>query len=322
MPLDFVAIDFETANAKRASACSVGLVKYRNGEIVDQVSELFKPPKDFDYFDPWNIQIHGISEKDVKNKPRFETLWPELKDFIGGDIVVAHNAAFDMSVLRNTLKASDIGWPTINYLCTMVLSRTIFNLTSNSLPFVAEAAGVNWEDSHHHDAGFDARVCGDILVAISRKLQIDNISELLSGQKIRIGSISEDAYEACGLPSSNTSKSSWDYKPPAASTYEVNVNANESNPIYGKLVAFTGSLHQYSRPEAMALIANLGAYPQDAVTKSTDILVVGEQDPQKLKPGEVQSSKFRKAEKLRAAGQNIEVMTERDFISFIELDIP
>lgn len=322
MSFEFVAIDFETANSSRASACSIGLVRFRDGKVVEQKSKLFLPPQGYDHFDAWNTQIHGISARDVKGLPRFGDLWREFEEFIGDRLLVAHNASFDMSVLRASLTASDIPWPTIQYACTMVLSRTIFDLTSNSLPFVAEAAGIEWSDAQHHDAEYDAQICGQILVSMLKLNGSQSIYEVLERNNLRVGRITNSDYTACGSTLSKKSGGSWDYKPPLASSYRVNQEANELNPIYGKLIAFTGSLHQFARPEAMELIANLGAYPQDAVTKSTDILVVGEQDPQKLKPGESQSSKFRKAEKLRASGQNIEVMTERDFLSFLEIDIP
>jgi DNA polymerase-3 subunit epsilon len=69
VPLDFTAIDFETANGDSASACAVGLVKVRNGKIVDSYSSLINPPTGWWDFHPGNIRVHGIYPKDVETAP-------------------------------------------------------------------------------------------------------------------------------------------------------------------------------------------------------------------------------------------------------------
>ena len=61
--MDFVAFDFETANAKRNSACSLALSVVRNGQIVDEFYSLINPQAEFA---PTNIRIHGIRPADVK----------------------------------------------------------------------------------------------------------------------------------------------------------------------------------------------------------------------------------------------------------------
>ena len=58
--LNFTAIDFETANGSNVSACSVGLVKVRDGRVVDRVAWFIRPPCPHDEFNEWNIRIHGI----------------------------------------------------------------------------------------------------------------------------------------------------------------------------------------------------------------------------------------------------------------------
>lgn len=77
--MNFVAIDFETANEKRASACSLGLVVVKNSQIVDKRYYLIKP-KEL-RFAPMNTRIHGLRATDVKNEKEFNELWPEIKDY-------------------------------------------------------------------------------------------------------------------------------------------------------------------------------------------------------------------------------------------------
>jgi DNA polymerase-3 subunit epsilon len=317
---NFVALDFETANSSRASACSIGLVKFENGSVTESFSRVFLPPKGFDHFDPWNIRIHGIEKKEAAKGGRFADHWPEISDFISGFPIVAHNASFDLSVLRNTLSADNLPWPNLNYICTMVLSRQHFDLPSNSLSFAAHAANVGWSPTEHHEAGYDATKAGEILVSIYNALPVSSMSELLKKLGVTLGSLDFRSWTPCGKKNSKPNGNWEGVVQHKASEFEVNVLANEDNPIYAKHICFTGALHSMSRPEAMAAIAALGAYPQDSVTKSTDILVLGEQDLVRLRPGAEQSSKFLKAQALREKGQNIEVMTERDFLGFIEID--
>lgn len=114
--MDFVSIDFETANNKRSSACSLGLVDVKSGEIIQKKSWLIRPEPL--YFDSWNTKIHGIAEDYVKNKPTFQYYWEDIKEYLDGKTVVAHNASFDMSVLRNVLDLYNIEYPEFKYLCT------------------------------------------------------------------------------------------------------------------------------------------------------------------------------------------------------------
>jgi Exonuclease len=98
--LNYVAIDFETANSYRGSPCAVGLVRVRNGVPVAERRWLMRPPEEVDHFDSFNIWIHGITEDMVASEPRWKHFLPFIVDFIGDDVVVAHNAGFDIGVIR------------------------------------------------------------------------------------------------------------------------------------------------------------------------------------------------------------------------------
>ena len=111
-----------------------------NGTVVDEKSLLFKPPEGHQRFDPFNTLIHGITAADVKDKPVFKEICPEVLQYIDGDPLVAHNAAFDLGVIREALGASNMAWPDLEYFCTLVISRkAVKGLLSYSLPYVAAA---------------------------------------------------------------------------------------------------------------------------------------------------------------------------------------
>ena len=99
--LNFVAIDFETANYKSTSACAVGLAVVRKGEVAETYASLIKP-EPF-WFVPEFIDIHNIRPEDVKDSPDFGALWPELAKRIKGQKLLAHNAPFDRGVLKACL---------------------------------------------------------------------------------------------------------------------------------------------------------------------------------------------------------------------------
>ena len=174
--MDFTAIDFETANGFRGSPCAVGLSKVRGGVVVEEASWLMRPPANHDAFDHHNVRIHGIRPEQVAGLPRFGELFPEIGAFIGDDVLAAHNAAFDLGVIRSGLEVSGLPGPAYDYVCTVMLSRRCYSLVSNSLPYAAAEAGVPL--LNHHDAAEDARACAGILIDIAARNGAASIAEL------------------------------------------------------------------------------------------------------------------------------------------------
>lgn len=314
MGLSFVSVDFETANSFRGSPCAIGMIKVINGQIMEEYYALVRPPEGYDDFDGWNIAIHGITPYLVRNSKRFGDQWPDILKFIGELPIVAHNAGFDLGVIREALRVSDISWPQLDYVCTMVMSRRIYEIPSHALAFVAEAAEVPWDEDLHHDAKYDALIAAQIALSMARKSGSDSLEELIGKLNVSVGKLTPDRWVGC------QSKSQNKYMHHAHSVKEVEINteADASHPIYGKRVVFTGTLHSMSRLNAWKVVASLGGIPQDSVTKETNILVNGEQDLSRLRPGETNSSKIIKAVKLKSQGQNIEVIAEHDFLSQME----
>lgn len=156
-----LALDFETANERRDSACAVGLAWIEDGEVVRRVSHLIRPPEM--RFSPGNIRVHGILPADVANEPSFaEVMAPYLADLSGG-VILAHNATFDIGVLRSSLRRAGMAIPTLTYLCTVQIARRVFPAPEGcGLGKVARRLGITFE---HHDAGEDAYACARIALA-------------------------------------------------------------------------------------------------------------------------------------------------------------
>lgn len=284
--VDFTAIDFETANRHRASACAVGLAKVRGGEVVDEVSWLMRPPPHFDHFEPYQVGIHGISASRVVSEARFEDYLGQILAFVGDDVLAAHNASFDASVLSAACLASGLQPPDLRFLCTMAAARRCLRLASYRLPFVADALGVRL-DFHHHP-GADAAAAAGLVPHLARALGVTTVPELLV-----LSQRAPAARELAATP---------------------DIEADPSHPLFGKVIVFTGALSTMTRQMAWDDCAAVGARPEKNVTRRTQVLVVGELDPARLVPGATLSARARKAFDLRAAGQDIEVLTEFEFL--------
>jgi len=190
VPLNFTAIDFETANSSSASACSVGLVKVVDGRVVDRESWFIRPPLGHDHFTEWNTRIHGIVESDVAGAPLWADQLADLVAFADGDHLVAHNARFDMGVINGGCAASLVETPSFSYACSLQIARKTYNLDSYRLPVAAMAAG--FEDFAHHDALADAEACAAIIVHAAKRHGAGDLEHLvtLTGTKLgRIGAV-------------------------------------------------------------------------------------------------------------------------------------
>ncbi len=321
MSLDFTAIDFETANGFRGSPCAVGLSKVRGGRVVEETSWLMRPPEGHDHFDPRNVRIHGIQSSMVTRMPRFCDLFAEIGGFIGGDTLVAHNAAFDLGVIRSALEVSGLAGPAYEYACTVILSRRNYSQLSYSLPFVAEAAGVPLQNDH--DAVGDARACAGIMIDIAARNEAGSLAELYTAMGVqasraeaylpRTDLVSKATRTARERIASGTVLTGWSGWPEEGINPAANFDADRSHPLYGQTVVFTGNLGM-ARIEAKQRAAELGAQPASGVTRKTTVLVVGDGFvAADLNSGRL-TTKARRVGELHRRGQPIEVLSEGEFL--------
>lgn len=187
MPLDFTAIDFETANSSNASACAVGLVRVRDGEIVDRTGWLIRPPAGHDVFFELNVRIHGIRPEDVVDAAPWSRQLADIVAFVGSDVLVAHNAGFDMAVLKRACDATGDECPPYRYACSLQVARRVYRLESYRLPFVAAEAG--FADFPHHNATADAMACAHVMIDAARRVGAGDIDALTEAVGVRVSQI-------------------------------------------------------------------------------------------------------------------------------------
>ncbi len=174
--IDFVAIDFETANKLANSACSLAAVTVEDGRIVKRGYSLIKPP--FMNFDDECIEVHGIQPQEVLGNPTFDNLSPVIYEkHLKGKLVIAHNAKFDIGVLRATLRHYELEWPEFNFACTVQISRKVWpDLYNHRLNTVGSFLGISFQ---HHQALDDAQTCARIALAAAKETKSSSMEELL-----------------------------------------------------------------------------------------------------------------------------------------------
>lgn len=174
--MNFVSMDFETANGHRSSACSLALVLVRDNQIVDSFYTLIDPQESFNYR---NIQIHHIHPEDVAGAPTFDQVWPHIQPlFDNSHLVAAHNASFDNSVLKNTLANYDIVVPKYLTIDTLKTSRKFFpQLPNHKLNTVSDE--LNIELTNHHNALADSVACAEILMRTEQQFGTEQIKKMV-----------------------------------------------------------------------------------------------------------------------------------------------
>jgi DNA polymerase-3 subunit epsilon len=302
--MDFITIDFETATPDRHSPCEIGLTEVRDSQIVGTKSWLIKPHS-YPYFDNFNMSIHGITPNDVKDAPTFPELWPELEPLISDQFLIAHNAGFDMSVLRKTLEKYSIAFPTFQYSCSYIFSKKVWlGLPSYGLKSLCRLNDISFE---HHRAGADSEATAKLCLKAFKEKEVSSIDEFPVKLKTTIGQLYSGGYKSSVTKRDNSGRTA----------IEVVGDSDKHNPesiFYGSTVVFTGALMSMARVDAHQIIADIGGVIGKSVNKSTDFLIVGQQDF-RVVGDEGMSSKQKKAITLIDKGSGMEVISEDEFIA-------
>jgi DNA polymerase-3 subunit epsilon len=281
----FVSIDVETANPDLASICQIGVVTFEGGKAVASWESLVDPE---DYFDFWNVAIHGIDETDVAEAPVFPDLMSQINSLVTDEIVVCHTPFDRLAMSRAADKYSLPG-----FRCTWLDSARVvrrawpqFAKSGYGLAVCTAELGIEFD---HHVAVEDARAAGELIA-----LAIDHTGLTLEEWLVRI-----TQPLAGHFPSAEVARS-----------------GNPEGHLAGEVAVFTGAL-SITRSEAADLAAEAGCNVSKGVTNKTTLLIVGDQDIRRL-AGHQKSSKHRKAEALIEQGQSIRILGETDFLRVLE----
>ena len=304
----FAAIDFETATSELSSACAVGVVVFEQGSAVDGCRLLICPPGN--RYGSFHTALHGIGPSDTQDSPSFPEVWEQVAGMLGGRLVVAHNTAFDISVLRRSSEHYGYEPEPFSFACTYRLARSAMP-EARSWGLKALAADFEIPLSHH-DPLSDAQAAGHLWLALPDRFNTTH-PELLALHGYRLGRCDLSAYRPYSnaqpsLPGSSGSFSAKDFAPRA--------EPDPDGLLFAKKIAITGTLECMPRREAFQAAVDAGAAPTESISKRTDYLVVGTTDPRRVDESGL-SGKHRRALGLVAEGSRIQIIDEDQFVCLL-----
>lgn len=307
--MNFVTIDFETATSARDSPCALGLTFVKNWQIVETKYWLIKPVY-YPHFDYFNMLIHGIKPQHVSDEPEFDVIWREVKPLIENQFLIAHNASFDFSVLRRTLDTYGLPYPTVDYACSYIFCKKIWEgLPAYDLKTLCKLNNISFK---HHVASEDSKATAELVIKAFELTGVNSKEDLPHKLRTVLGKLSDTEYK----PSRTRSLSVSKYVNYTKDLTKIVGDPTKNNPnsiFHGKVVVFTGTLLAMPRAEAQKIIADIGGILGNGITKSTNFLVVGQQDYRVVGESGL-SNKQAKAMDMISKGAFIEIVSETEFI--------
>lgn len=284
---DYCVIDTETTGLSSYydEIIEVGILKIRDGKVVDQYSQLIKPNNAIDDFITY---LTGITNKMLVNQPSIKDVEGEILDFLGDDIIVGHNTSFDIRFLNASFKETLKN----EYMDTMIFSRKIYpQLPHHRLSDLAKF--LNLSNSQH-------RALADCTTTYQL---YETIKSTMDERGLKLSDLWQ--CHSNGHPG-------IDIKAIKPKSNEI----DEDNFFYGKHVVFTGKLEKMLRKDAMQIIVDLGGILDKSVNKNTNYLILGNNDYNAVLHGD-KSNKHKKAEKLKMEGNDINIIDEFTFYDII-----
>lgn len=314
--MNFVALDFETANHQRESVCEIGLAIVQDGVVKEQKSWLVRPRDN--WFNSINTRIHGIDAQKVAHAPEFDELWQMVGSYFEDAYVVAHNASFDLSVLRHVLSQYALPFPQLSYACSLQVARRAWRgFPSYGLSALSERFGISLK---HHAAGSDAEACAHIMLKAMEEHQLSHFEDIEKAFGIQVGKLYPHGYIPSGRIRSGQAYSQKKKKSSLQSMSLDLSRVSRAHPLYGKSVVFTGSLKSMSRAEAQKSVIEVGGHTSNFVNEQTHYLVLSEKVFLNLSQG-VRNNKVQQAKHMSSQGECATLITEGEFLNLLQHEV-
>lgn len=295
-PDEYVVVDIETTGLdfEYDDIIEVSGVKVKDDKITNEFSSLVRP-NNFSSLPDEIIDLTGITDEMILSAPSFSEVIPRFLDFIGESIIIGHNVHFDVTFLFDAAKKFDILLSN-DIIDTFRISRKLYpDLEHHRLIDIVKKLGVT-QDVHHR-ALADVRTTFECYVKMKHEI---------------IDTYGIDSFVA-------------DFHRRHSPSYEDYINGmhvtvseiDDSNPLFGKIIVFTGELSSMGRKDAFQIVLNLGGIPSNSVTKKTSFLVVGNEEfCESVKNGK--TKKMEKADAYAKKGLDIVTISEDTFFGMIQ----
>ena len=301
-PDKYCVIDTETTGLSPEwdDLIEVGAIRYQDGQEVGRFQSLIRPLQEYDdgsLVSEFITELTGITNEMLSDAPTASEIIPKFADFIGTDLLVGYNTHFDINFLYDAFE-ENLHIPLTNdFIDLMRFSRKLFpELPHHRLQDMVKLFSVQTNHAH--------RVLA-VIIATNEcfvKLRDEAIKQYGSEEAFS-DSFRKKYHSSQGLK--------------AIDIIGDESKHNPDSPLYKKNCVFTGKLEKLTRRQAMQIVADLGGTNEDGVTKSTNYLILGNNDYcSTIKGGK--SSKQKKAESYKLKGQDIEIIPETVFYDMLD----
>ena len=166
----FIVLDLETSGGAAhlgAGITEIGAVKICGGQVIGEFQTLINPGTPIpDYI----TDLTGISDAMIQGSPSIASIFPMFLEFLGSvhvNILVAHNASFDLGFLKAAASQHHYQWPRFKVLDTVQLARSILSKDDVAdCKLATLSAYFKTETSPNHRALDDARATVEVLHGI------------------------------------------------------------------------------------------------------------------------------------------------------------
>lgn len=293
LPTEYVVIDTETTGLdfEFCDIIEVSALRYADGHCVGSYSSLVNPGYLVDSF---ITDLTGITNEMLEVAPEAGEVMPALRDFIGDSVLIGHNVSFDVNFMYDAFERHCGDGLRNDHIDTLRIARKVFpELAHHRLSDVATACAVSQPEAHRAEA--DCIVTAQCYEAMKARILAEGTLEDFQRR---------------------FNAKRYNYREGLANITATTDEIDDTNPIYGKAVVFTGALSSMGRKDALQLVANLGGIPADSVNAKTNYLVIGAAEFAKsVKDGK--TTKMKKAEGLRLKGNDISIISETAFFNLI-----
>lgn len=287
----FVAIDLETTGLSTDydEIIEMAASRYVDGQKTESYSQLVNPGFSIGEF---ITELTGITDDMLKDQPPIGDVLPQFLAFVGDSVVVGHNVNFDINFLYDACESCELPPFSNDFVDTMRLGRKLHpEYTNHRLNTMIKEMGLPKRGLHRSEG--DADLAAQIYLAMMAEPDFEQRLAAVAAKSKDLRAVDITARDGF---------------------------INEDSPFYGKVCVFTGALESFTRRDAFQLVADIGGIPGDGVTQKTNFLILGNNDYcTTIKDGK--SSKQKKAEKLIAAGADLQIIPESVFLEMLADDL-
>lgn len=167
-----IVLDTETTGLEPGDGhriIEIGCVELVNRRLTGNTyHQYLQPDREID---AGAIEVHGITNEMLADKPRFADVARDFLDFVSGAELIIHNAPFDVGFINHELKLLGGDWGRIDALCkvldTLALARQLHPGQKNNLDALCKRYGIDNTHRELHGALLDAEILADVYLAMT-----------------------------------------------------------------------------------------------------------------------------------------------------------